>query len=473
MPIISEVKEKLIYSTSSLNDISGEAFNKDLIDNSALKDLPPRTFLKASYFALPDGNIFIDKYIPEKFGVIPVFKENLRYPPQYFVDLHNKVSSFNTYNHLGARVSLPHNKINVNKFREYLPKDYDDNVLMQYLEFGFPLGLVEDFILHPSLKNHSSSYEYFSHIDKFMANELKFGGVTGPFNNSPYSPIMISPLMTAPKKPSSRRAVFDASFGDFSLNLNTPEKVYVGEESEFIFPKLDDFAYLILSLGPGCYLWKRDLSRFFLQLPLDPLDYDKVACVWRGLLFHFTSFVWGCRHAGLNGQRVSNAVSRIHNHLGLSNHLIPFNILNYSDDYAGAELTLENAMLSFTALSSLLSELGLSESVDKAVSPTTTLIYLGVEFDSVKMEMRIGSEKCLELKSDLITWCRKTVATKQEIQSILGKLMWVSRAVKFSWAFICRVISEVKNFSTQKQKTTLSTEIKKEFFMVVSFHEYI
>ena len=146
--------------------------------------------------------------------------------------------------------------------------------------------------------------------------------------------------------------------------------------------------------------------------------------------------MWGCRHAGLNGQRVSNAVSEIHRELGLKNQNSNFNILNYSDDYAGAELTLESASLSFSALSTLLSDLGLEESLDKAVPPCTTMVYLGVEFDSIKMEMRIGEDKYLELRSDLLSWSRKTVASKQEIQSILGKLMWVSRAVRHSRAFV-------------------------------------
>ena len=180
-------------------------------------------------------------------------------------------------------------------------------------------------------------------------------------------------------------------------------------------------------------------------------------------MFHFTSFVWGCRHAGLNGQRVSNAVSHIHRTLGVRNHDTSFNILNYSDDYAGCEVTFDSAELSFSSLSTLLSELGLQESVDKAVAPSTTMTYLGVEFDSVKMEMRIGDEKCLDLRSELSSGSQRTVATKQEIQSILGKLMWVSRAVKHSRSFVNRIISEVKKLQSQKQKTTLSLEIRKDF----------
>ena len=247
---------------------------------------------------------------------------------------------------------------------------------------------------------------------------------------------MISPHMTSPKKPNSRRTVFDASFSDFSLNVNTPDKLYLDEEYLFTFPKLDDFSQLILKYGSGCFLWKRDLSRFFLQLPLDPSDYDKTGCIWRGQLLFFTSYVWGTRHAGMNGQRVTNAVSTIHRSLGLSNycnhkskgcdpnctHLTdstltdssncdPFNTLNYSDDFAGVQGSLERATLSFNTMGTLLSELGLTEAIDKAVSPCQVLTYLGIEFDTIALEMRINDDKCQELRFELEKWSKKTVTT--------------------------------------------------------------
>ena len=445
-------------------------------------DIPSKTFLKPLYFVLPDGSIFHDRKIPSSIDHFGNFQENLAFPKDYFVNLHKCVKSYDNYNYAGARLKLEHCKINVNKFRVLLPSDFDDLGLLQYLEYGFPLGLNDDYMLQPVLKNHSSSYDYFTHIDKFVQTELDQGGLSGPFSNSPFQPIMTSPLMTSVKKPNSRRAVFDASFGDFSLNLNTPEKIYLCDQYEFSFPKLDDFSKIILSLGKGCFMWKRDLSRFFLQLPLNPLDYDKVACVWRGQLLFFTSYVWGCRHAGFNGQRVTSAVSAIHRSLrhthpgsnGVSCHqlcptancdreqLKPFNTLNYSDDFAGVEPCLETATVSFNLMSSLLSDLGLTESLNKAEKPCQVLTYLGIEFDSNKLEMRVNPRKCAELRTDLEMWHRKTVASKSEIQSILGKLMWVARAVKFSRCFVLRVIAESKKLSSQKQKTTLSNAIRKD-----------
>ena len=108
--------------------------------------------------------------------------------------------------------------------------------------------------------------------------------------------------MTAPKKPCSRRPVFDASYGIHSLNKNTPEREYHETQYEFSYPRIDDLADLIAVLGKGCYLFKRDLSRYFLQLKIDPIEYCKLGFIWRQQIFFFVSFVWGCKHAGYCGQ---------------------------------------------------------------------------------------------------------------------------------------------------------------------------
>ena len=173
--------------------------------------------------------MFTDKLLPENL-ILP--SEKSLFDRDYFVQLHHDVSAFHTYNYLGARIPLKHSKLNVNKFRELMPGTFDDLSILQFMEFGFPLGLVEDFVLKPVTKNHSSLYQYYTHVDKFVASEVVKGGVTGPFANSPFDPVMVSPMMTAPKKPNSRRTVFDASFSDISLNISMPERMYLGEESD-------------------------------------------------------------------------------------------------------------------------------------------------------------------------------------------------------------------------------------------------
>ena len=149
-------------------------------------------------------------------------------------------------------------------------------------------------------------------------------------------------------------------------------------------------------------MFKRDLSRYFLQLKVDPFEYDRLGFVWRGSLFFFVSFVWGCRHAGYCGQWLTSAVSFIHARLGLEKTEQHFNILNYADDFVGEESKFDTAQLSFETLGQLLSDLGLIESVSKACPPSTTMVYLGVKFDTVTMSMYVEDEKVIELKSELL-----------------------------------------------------------------------
>ena len=91
--------------------------------------------------------------------------------------------------------------------------------------------------------------------------------------------------------------------------------------------------------------------------------------------------------------------------------------------------------MSFNIFGLLLKTLGLSELEYKAESPRQNMSFLGVEFNTVKMELRVSLEKFTELKSERNQWIRRTVATKAELQSILGKLSWVSKAVRYSCVF--------------------------------------
>ena len=416
--------------------------------------------LKSCEVRVTDSLIFEDRLLPP---TKCKFTEHSDYSKQHFVDLHNTVKSFGVHNYLGARIPLKHNNINVDKFRSYLIRfNYPQSHVLQFVEFGFPLGLWSDAHLEPSTKNHSSSYSYHTYVDKFVETELSKLGMTGPFDSSPWENVMVSPMMTSHKKPNSRRPVFDASFGLFSLNKNTPEKSYHDMEYEFTFPKIDHLADAIAALGPKCFLWKRDLSRFFLQLKIDPYEYDRLGFVWRGKLFLFLSFVWGCRHAGYCGQWLTTAVSYILSHLGLEKTGFLFFCLNYADDFAGAEKSETQAQLAFSALGELLEDIGLNESVSKATPPSTRMTYLGVCFDTVDMCLYVDQDKIVELKLELSKWVRKTTAKKYELQSILGKLLWVSRTVRFSRIFVSRIIAETRKLSKQSEKTTLSRDIMKD-----------
>ena len=109
-----------------------------------------------------------------------------------------------------------------------------------------------------------------------------------------------------------------------------------------------------------------------------------------GPSFFFVGLMFGLRHSGYQGQRITNAVTWIHRGLGRDEEdEKPFNSLNYSDDIAGVESSLIRAQVSADSLSTLFKELGLKESEKKYHPPSTSMPFLGIQFDSVKMRVII------------------------------------------------------------------------------------
>ena len=444
--------------------LSSSVAAKPLVKPSSLAD----TFL---YLQSCTGDkpqhVFMDKKLP---ACTANLSSNADYSLEYFVTLHKLAAAqgphypAGTPNHMGSRLPLRHTKLKLDRWRHHLT-GYDGVDICQLLEYGFPIGLAEDPPpkLSSTMRNHGSAIQYYTHIDKFIETGLQLCDVVGPCACSPFDEVHISPLMTAPKKPDSRRAVFDATFGDFSLNNGTPCDQYLGQPISFSYPKIEDFKMLVLKMGNGCYIWKRDLSRYFLQIPLDPIEYDKVGFVWRGSLFFFTGLMFGLRHAGLQGQKITTAISWIHQRLGLeTDYETKFSSINYSDDIGGGERTLDRATESYTALAELLQDLGLSESTSKAHAPSTSMPYLGVNFDTVRMEMSIPVEKLTEVRELLGAWSRKTKATKKGLQQLLGKLFWVSRCVKFSRGFMARLLNQLADMHClpDNKKVPISEECR-------------
>ena len=433
---------------------------------------PAQPSLKASSLAevhlqLRGGYHFIDRALP---APELVTSPNTEYTMSYFTALHSMVVARGptwpewTPNHLGARIPLSHCKLKVERWRHHLI-GYENKEICQFIEFGFPLGLSSDPppALVSTTRNHGSSYQFYKYWDKFTTSGIRNRDLVGPFLETPFSQVHISPLMTAVKKPDSRRCVFDATFGDGSLNNCTPADHYMGQPICYTYPKIEDFRRLIIKCGVGCYIWKRDLSRYYLQIPLCPSQYPLVCFIWRAAVYFFAGLMFGLKHAGYQAQRLTDAVTWIHARLGLEYEgEMKFNSINYSDDIGGAESTLARAKASSKALAVLLVDLGLEESKSKEHKPSTSMPYLGVQFDTVKMTMSVPPEKLAEVREEINVWKKKTTATKKSLQQLLGKLFWVSRCVKYSRPFMARLLNQLKVMHPQSdtKKTLLSADCR-------------
>ena len=375
------------------------------------------------------------------------------------VAVHDLIFESKRPNFRGLRIPVD-SGLNVPLWRSLLNNlNYDDRVICDFLEFGWPLDFQGLCDFSDRCGNHKGASEFPAALDNYLYNEVIIHGSTvGPFSASPFRscPVVISPLNSVPKRDGQRRIIVDLSWpANGSVNDGLSSEVYLGSPVRVTYPTVDEVAQLILAKGKGCYLYKRDLKRAYRQVPVDPGDYHLLGYRWRGLIFFDRMLPMGLRMAAMACQRTTNAVSSICAHAG-------FDVLNYLDDFIGVESNLVRAEESFSHLEQLLADLGLVESQDKAEPPATQQVILGVLFDTNALTMSITKERLLEIEELLSDWLSRKTATKSKLQSLLGKLVFVSKCVRQSRLFISRLLAQLRSLRSPHHHFKLSGEFKKD-----------
>ena len=216
------------------------------------------------------------------------------------------------FNHKGARIALP-SGMNISQWRRLL-KGYFDYNIIDYIEYGWPIGIDRAAPLRSECKNHPSALAHPGDIEHYIATELGHQALLGPFAGPSAIGCHYSPLMTRPKKDSKfRRVIIDLSWPrGCSVNDGISRTDYIDGPLTISLPTHDDMERAVLVAGRGAYLYKTDLSRGYRQLRVDPLD-------WPYLSFRHTSGhcmdicpAFGLRSSAMAMQRVSQAIVHIH-----------------------------------------------------------------------------------------------------------------------------------------------------------------
>ena len=178
--------------------------------------------------------------------------------------------------------------------------------------------------------------------------------------------------MTRAKQNSDkRRTIVNLSWPkNASVNGAVEKNVYLGSHFVLKYPSLDDITRELRKLGPGALIYKVDISRAFRHIRIDPGDIDLLGISHKNL-FLDVSLPFGFRHGSGIFERCSDAIRYIMKHFGHNA------LMNYIDDliYIGLPSKIYH---SYHKLLSMLDELGFEVSQSKLVSPSNSVICLGI-----------------------------------------------------------------------------------------------
>ena len=114
--------------------------------------------------------------------------------------------------------------------------------------------------------------------------------------------------------------------------------------------------------------------------------------------------------------------------------------IHYIDDFltVGAPHTSECLKNTLT-MQSVCDNAGLLMEPSKSVGPTTSLVFLGFELDSLNKELHLPLEKLTQLQEQIVQWRGRKACRKHEL-SLIGSLSYFCKVVWAGRTFLCRLI---------------------------------
>ena len=116
---------------------------------------------------------------------------------------------------------------------------------------------------------------------------------------------------------------------------------------------------------------------------------------------------------------------------------------NYLDDFIGLAPP-EKAEKDFHKLGWLLQDNGVWESEHNACPPSSLMAVLGIMFNTIVMTISISPEQFDEIQAELGSWCNRAKMSCKQLESLIGKLQFMSQVIRASCIFLAHLLDELR-----------------------------
>ena len=232
-------------------------------------------------------------------------------------------------------------------------------------------------------------------------------------------------------KPNKWRLIVDLSAPEgHSINDGISKEL-----ASLSYVSVDDVVACALKEGKGALLAKMDVKQAYRNIPVHPSDRACLGMSWEGMVYVDTVLPFGLCSAPLIFSAVADALQWIMMRKGVRL------LFHYIDDFItiGAPDS-EECAHNVATMNAVCNETGIPIEQEKNEGPATRITFLGIEIDTVALEIRLPYDKLSMLKSSLRSWRGRKACRKRELLSLIGTLSHASKAIRAGRTFLRRLI---------------------------------
>ena len=331
-----------------------------------------------------------------------------------------------------------------------MQKDHDKDFILSGISMGFDIvnsAIIPDRV---EVDNYNSATALSNKykVEKQICEELE----EGRYIYVKTKPRIVSALGAIDKSNGGIRIIHDCSKPDFKA-LND----YVTKCEPFSYQTVSDACRLINS---GYFLAKVDLKSAYRSVPIHPSNYQFTGLKWQFTGDKFprymvdTRLMFGSRLAPSVFHRLSQAVRRI------MFRKYNVHIVSYLDDFLIVAPTYNDCNRNLFRLLSLLRNLGFDIAWDKVISPSQNVTFLGINFNTVTMQMTLPDDKLRSLEDLIKHYLQAKRASRRELESLAGKLNYAAFLVLGGSTYLRRLL----NFMQKLKRPHHKAKLTKEFY---------
>ncbi|XP_067681481.1 uncharacterized protein [Haliotis asinina] len=319
----------------------------------------------------------------------------------------------------------------------------DADLLRVGFTSGFNLQFTGSFTPN-NAPNLRSARQFPQIVNTKLQKEISLGRIAGPFPSCPIQNLKVSPVGLVKKKSDTSSVTTIADNYRLIHHLSHPRgsSVNDGISAEFCsvqYSRFDEAVSLVQQLGKGAQLAKFDVKSAFRLLPVRPEDFHLLGMYFEGNYYFDKCLPFGCSISCALFETFSRFLQWC-----ITKHTHSASIMHYLDDFlVGGRAQSGKCKYLLDSSIQLFRHFGIPIAQEKTVQPTTTIKFLGITIDTISMEIRIPPEKINHLCQEIVALLQsqKRKLKVHQLQSLLGKLYFVCRAVRCGRAF-CRRLTD-------------------------------